>query len=385
MRKRFRSDGAYPGIVRVRIYVLRALALRSSGECNPYLTFTFGQKIESLRGSAKEKTTAPHFFWVHEADVSFPGEGRCEIGVASRAASELGKDTWIGSTVVELEDRWFSKEWRIMMNNGKVPLEYRKLKQSKDSANTVGTLEMWIEMLDLADEAEFPRTELKPPLPTELELRLVMWGARSLSFANLGKESVDAKIKCTLDCSSYKGKQPVMQETDIHYNSRNGNAVFNWRFVFSKIVLPVTSCNLQVAAYDHKNVGADVFIGEVNLELRRYLERLGQTLSRKEVDAELKLFNRANKSAAGFVQLTVQMLSMSEAQSAQVGLGREDPNRNPRLPQPEDGRSWDDFLSSAGAKADMGAMWFWVRLATCSCAALVLFILCFLYPALFWL
>eukprot|EP00923_Selenidium_pygospionis_P039290 GHVN01068371.1.p1 GENE.GHVN01068371.1~~GHVN01068371.1.p1 ORF type:complete len:1272 (-),score=174.04 GHVN01068371.1:3383-7198(-) len=387
LRERFRGPDSYPPVIRVRVYVLRVLALQFNGVANPYLTFHFGDKKESLRGLAKENTLSPHFFNLHEQDITLPDEGRLEVGVASRASGEMGKDTWIGSSVIELEDRWFSKEWQKQMNNLKIPLEYRTLRATSDSTNSVGTLEMWIEMLDLADAQDIPRTELKPPLPTEVELRVIIWGARSLSFGSLSKESIDAKIKVTIDCTTYKGNKPITQETDVHYQSKTGNAVFNWRVVFPQIVLPVASCVIQVAAYDHKNIGSDIFVGEVNLEMRRYLEKLGQTLSRTEVDAELKMINSNDgkaDQAAGFIQMTVQMLAQSEASSLPVGLGQESPNRDPRLSPPEDGRSWDDFLQSQGIRSDMGRVWFWVRLVSMFIISIILFFVCFVYPALFW-
>lgn len=140
--------------------------------------------------------------------------------------------------------------------------------------------------------------------------------------------------------------------------------------------------------YDHKNIASDIFIGELNLELRRYLEKLGQTLSRMEVDAELKTINRghaAGEQTTGFIQVTVQLLSQSEASSLPVGVGREAPNRDPRLTTPEDGRTWDEWLQSRGLTSDMSSVWYWLRISVIVITTILLFVFCFLYPALFWL
>lgn len=44
----------------------------------------------------------------------------------------------------------------------------------------------------------------------------------------------------------------------------------------------------------------------------------------------------------------------------QVGLGREHPNRDPRLTTPQEGRKWEDVLGSAGLRVDYRPIWYWV-------------------------
>lgn len=94
--------------------------------------------------------------------------------------------------------------------------------------------------------------------------RVVIWGARNLSFKSIGKDYIDAMVRCTLDCTGYRGNQPASQQTDVHYFSKTGSAIFNWRMVFSRIAMPVSTCILQIAAYDFRNIGQPAFIGEVS-------------------------------------------------------------------------------------------------------------------------
>lgn len=96
-----------------------------------------------------------------------------------------------------------------------------------------------------------------------ISFRVIIWGARSLSFRGLRKDSIDAQITCSIDCAGYHGTQDIQQSTDVHYFSRNGNAVFNWRVIYSRIILPVSSCVLQISAYDFRTIGSAVFVGEV--------------------------------------------------------------------------------------------------------------------------
>lgn len=224
---------------------------------------------------------------------------------------------------------------------------------------------------------------------------VIVWGARSLSFRGLHKDSIDAQIACSIDCSGYQGSQDLQQTTDVHYFSRNGNAIFNWRVVYSKIRLPVSSCVLQISAFDFRTLGPSVFVGEVkksltptkqlsknrnssyiqllrsflhrasllqvNVELRSYLEKVGQSLASREYDAEFRLMNRKYQKAdqiPGYVQTTIQIIAQQEANTKQAGLGRESPNRDPRLTTPLDGRKWEDFLKSSGLRRDFSPLMF---------------------------
>eukprot|EP00382_Lankesteria_abbotti_P000584 CAMPEP_0113854392 /NCGR_PEP_ID=MMETSP0372-20130328/7288_1 /TAXON_ID=340204 /ORGANISM="Lankesteria abbotti" /LENGTH=1178 /DNA_ID=CAMNT_0000827543 /DNA_START=553 /DNA_END=4087 /DNA_ORIENTATION=- /assembly_acc=CAM_ASM_000359 len=363
-RKKYRGEDAFPVAIRVRAYIIRAIALvprgGTSGKLNPYLSFGYGANVEGLRGSAKTDEVSPDFFWLQECDVQFPDQSHMEISVWSKDDRlTADSDTFIGKTVVDLEERWFSKEWQRMMGKNKVPIEYRTLYADEDATTITGTLEMWLELMSPTRAAEVPRFELKESMPTEVELRIILWGARSLSFTGLGKNSVDALVTTNLDCASYKGDNPTSQDTDVHYNSLNGSAIYNWRIVYPRIQTPISNCVVQLSVYDFKPIGSSFFIGEVNLELRKHLERVSQTLSSVEYDAELKLTSRQQKQdhSAGFVQVTVQIIAQAEASYKNVGLGREEPNRDPKLTTPVEGRKWEDFLKSAGLRRDFTAMW----------------------------
>ena len=50
-------------------------------------------------------------------------------------------------------------------------------------------------------------------------------------------------------------------------------------------------------------------------------------------------------STGGEVELEFKLLSYNEAQSNLVGRGRDDPNKDPFLETPKEGRSWMDKLS----------------------------------------
>ncbi|PFH33328.1 putative heat shock protein DNAJ pfj4 [Besnoitia besnoiti] len=390
MRRNLRGEEAYPKLVKIRVYVIRAISLNLGDQRvapNPYLIFNLGDKTDTLRAEAKSNTYNPEFFTVWEKDVMFPDDSQFELQVWSAHEGMTGglKDLYVGSTCIDLEERWFSKEWQKFMSKNEVPMEYRPLRQVPGGPFK-GSVEMWVELLDFQKAGEVPKFDLQSPAATEVEIRIIVWGARNLAFKILGKDYVDAVIRCTLDCTGYRGSQPSVQQTDVHYYSKTGSAIFNWRVVYSRVAMPVSTCVLQIAAYDNRNMGEATFIGEVNLELRRYLERVATTLNNMEVDAELRLINRSREGADietfGYVQATLQFMSQSEATSKTVGLGRDSPNRDPRLTTPQEGRKWEDVLGSAGLRLDYRPLWYWVRVAAVVLLAIWVFVIAFLYPSL---
>nr|CEL66850.1 TPA: heat shock protein DNAJ pfj4, putative [Neospora caninum Liverpool] len=390
MRRNLRGEEAYPKLMKIRVYVIRAISLYVGDDRivpNPYLLFNLGDKSDTLRAEAKSNTHNPEFFTVWEKDVMFPDDSQFELQVWSAHEGVSGglEDIYIGSTCIDLEERWFSKEWQKSMSKNQVPMEYRPLKQMP-GGSFKGTVEMWVELMDFQKAGEVPKFDLQSPAATEVEIRVIVWGARNLAVKILGKDFIDAMIRCNLDCTGYRGTQPAAQQTDVHYYSKTGAAIFNWRMVYSRVQMPVSTCVLQIAAYDNRNMGQASFVGEVNLELRRYLERVASTLNSIDVDAELKLINRSRESADistfGFVQVSLQFISQSEATSKPVGLGRDSPNRDPRLTTPQEGRKWEDVLGSAGLRVDYRPLWYWVRVAAVVFLCIWVFVVAFLYPSL---
>eukprot|EP00392_Amoebophrya_sp_AT5.2_P005322 g5331.t1 len=256
-----------PDQIRVRIYVVRATAVKEG--VTPTLFFRFGRDVKKYEGIIDEgmSTTNPIFYRVEERDVVFPEESRLEIGLydqfsegahdpegrklsgsadARKRRKIVGKDKLdpdcvLGSTIIDLEDRWFNPAFQEGMRKNAVPIEYRPLfSLDENNPKRRGNLEMWVEMLDAEQAATTPAQVLMPPPATELEVRVVVWSLRNITMLVLEEEleeetgSADLLVKASLDSPNFRGQQPQVQETDIHYHS-SGMAEYNWRFVYSNI------------------------------------------------------------------------------------------------------------------------------------------------------
>eukprot|EP01054_Gregarina_sp_Poly1_P001958 Gregarina_sp_Poly_1__1957@NODE_1510_length_3974_cov_85_617865_g1001_i0_p2_GENE_NODE_1510_length_3974_cov_85_617865_g1001_i0NODE_1510_length_3974_cov_85_617865_g1001_i0_p2_ORF_typecomplete_len357_score58_32C2/PF00168_30/2_2e05C2/PF00168_30/0_042Ferlin_C/PF16165_5/2_8e05_NODE_1510_length_3974_cov_85_617865_g1001_i021923262 len=330
----------------------------SARTLNPYLVFSFGSsRIENLRGSAKSSTSNPNFMWVEELDLKNPEEMMTEIAVWSKEEGNGEKDLFIGSTILDLEQRWQSREFRQAVEHQNVPTELRPLKLSSDSPKATGCLQLWVDLLLPWRAQDLPRFELVEPQPIDIELRIVIWGTRALALDE--KDYVDVQIRVNLDCLNYLGKYPATQETDVHYHSRNGNAIFNYRIIYSHITTPTKSCLLHLQALHFQPLTSAEMIGETNLELSPYCSRVAETLDRRDFDIELPLTNsnREEDEVRGFIQCTLQIIAQTEAAGRPVGLGRGEPNRDPQLVIPLAGRQWTDFLRSGSESTNFAGWW----------------------------
>jgi len=405
-----------PQMLRVRTYVVRGLNVSGvhAGFGNPYLYFKFGHEQKMLTDTKKISEANPRFFKTDEQDVMLPQQSKFEFGLYDSQGQEedfggLGNDELIGRSFIDLEDRFDSTNFKHYMKLNKVPIEYRPLKQDTDAGGTLckGNLEMWVEILDATTAAERPVNPLVEPPAIEIELRVVVWTVRNLSLKlctdenGLQEESINFRVRCQIDSSVYKGPENAKtQETDIHFGS-TGEGEFNWRFVFSRIAVTTgvpVDCTLHFTIWkvSHEGVvtGTTRFMMcESNLETKSYCSKTAARSELVEVSEEIALQNTEltkllEKEAAGLdegdgatfaddddesdsdeeglerkskeippaalMEVLLQAVPQSQASSSdhKVGVGREEPNRNPVLLHPKSGRGFREVFKETAALID---------------------------------
>ncbi|KMZ85188.1 ferlin [Plasmodium vivax Brazil I] len=462
-RNKFRGAKKIPLYLKIRVYVLRGIGIygvNNSYMANPYLIFSLGEKTSNLRNSFKENTLNPEFRCLWESEAIFPEDEILTVSVYS-AEDNFDKqinDLYIGSTEINLFDRWTSKEWRGMMKKNKVPIEYRPLYSddlkarpggggtaksndrsyytsttmmgslyekggnwngifsfldfftylvrptssylwggrnyrqeestldSHQEGKNNGILEMWVEIMDYEQSKKIPIHKMGTPKKTDIEIRIIIWRCTMLALDENLSRTFDLTVTAELDCVNYNGANSTIQSTDVHYSCKNGNAVFNWRVVYPRISHPLNTCFLQLAAYNNNNVGVSEFLGEVNLELSKYINKASQIVNKLELDAELKLRKKkgtdSDNNYNGYLQVTVQFLPQTKANMKPVGLGREEPNRNPYLRTPDSGRDWNDFVYSIGFNDIYKPFWGWLKIFFICLLLIWVFIMSFVYPSL---
>ncbi|CAL1157277.1 unnamed protein product [Cladocopium goreaui] len=411
LTSRFKNKERVPSRIRVRIYFVKAICIFGKqvawligfawvGKCgqfdlvragvrlacvegffgkafiDPYLAYKLGNVLVSMRNMAQFNTNVPSFYRVEERDIVMPAEARLQVDLfdyQDAFGEAINGEKLIGSTVIDLEDRWHSASWRDAMDRRQqIPTENRALINPQLSGQNCGSIEMWVEMIDSVRASDIKASELRKPPAMEIEVRLVIRTCKNVKLWDGTK--TDVKVTVDLECREYEGVTmgfPKLQATDVHFGS-TGNAIFNWRIVYPRIVMPTKSCTMDLKLYQANSISADEFIGAVGIDLRRYVERVARDMDCIYIEKADLQFSAssggddgeggeaaadAEDEKVGSVQFEMWFMTQSEANQKRAGKGREDPNDYPQLVTPAEGRGWGDVLGGFSISLpDLGLM-----------------------------
>jgi len=359
--EKFKSPENLPARVRVRIYLVKAICIfaKSTGFADPYLELQLGRSnyisMKNMRDA--EATNTPNFNCFQERDVELPMDSRLDISIMDYESMRWS-DELIGSTVIDLEDRWHSKKWRIASERQLVPIEQRNFFVPDKPAKNNGSIEMFIEMLESSAASDKKPSLMVTPAATLCEIRIVI---RSAEVMTLGEdEFMDVSVGCILECDKYEGIYPTKQETDVHFHS-DGACKYDWRIVYPQIKTPVLNCIVEIHLYKYALIAGNTTLGSVRLDFKRYIERVSETMDKVDLAAvPLKMQGGPNDDPdedIGSVTLEAVIMSDAEAQETKAGIAREEPNQNPALFAPTEGRGWDAYLAGMGLGIPWPSWW----------------------------
>ncbi|CEM22521.1 unnamed protein product [Vitrella brassicaformis CCMP3155] len=107
-RTRFRDRSRLPSLMRLRLYIIRAVALQArdaTGSSDPYLVITYGADSVDYRFTAKKQTLQPEFYRTEERDIRLPDQSQVIIEVWDKDEGIGQHDDLIGATTIDLEER----------------------------------------------------------------------------------------------------------------------------------------------------------------------------------------------------------------------------------------------------------------------------------------
>jgi len=154
------------------------------------------------------------------------------------------------------------------------------------------------------------------------------------------------------------------------------------------IKIPCSFPRLYFTLHEFNSLSQDQAIGESYISLRRVLKRLIREGKLALEDKWIPLTHPKDPGdIKGEVKISLYLLQKDEANQRPVGEAQDEPNRDPRLEKPKEGRGVKDFLKNTVLdvkKWDIGADFMKnIKIIIALAVIVIVFILLFVSPG--WL
>lgn len=187
---------------------------------------------------------------------SLPGPSQLHIQVWDYDL--LKKDDLIGETILDLENRYFSKKWRGLTHK---PIETRVL-YTPTSSLPRGKVRLWLELIPIEKMDKALKWFIEPKPHLEFEIRVVVWDCKNVPSRDKEGTS-DIYIVGKIGSQTYK--------TDTHFRSADGFGSFNWRMIW-KVMLPMKDNTVTFQIWDQDFMSEDDFIAEATVDITQQAE-----------------------------------------------------------------------------------------------------------------
>ena len=322
----------------VRVYILDAFELEqkdSNSLSDPYVRIKLADTVITDRDNHQEDMTNPKVYKCFDLHTSLPGKSILKVQMWDY--NEFAADSKIGTTRIDLEDRFFNDAWLGLKQK---PAETRPL-LVRTCKRAQGYIRLWVEIYEEGPSAP-PTEDISVKPPEEFEARLIIWKSEDVpnnDIEGLSDLYIVAKV------NNLPSKQ-----TDTHFRAARGKGSWNWRLLFD-LTLPNASDNiLTLQIWDKDILTGDDLISECSVmfneiakqaweescavQMLKAAEGLAGIISRKESNVFWVQCNAPGGVEAGKLQISFELIPKSIAINNKVGEARDEPNHSPVLAPP---------------------------------------------------
>lgn len=260
----------------------------------------------------------------------------------------LRSEKLIGYTEIDLEKRIFHPLYKDKLTNNiafkQIPIESRVLYNPKKDNLAKGAVRMCLEVIPRSKNSLFPVTSLEQHNVEQYELRIVIWNTENVPLVN-GSVNIQVKV------SMFNGEKEVEEKTDTHNNSKDGKGEFNYRLIFD-FLYPSNKTNLNMYIYNDHTLSKDDVLGSVTIDMKKYFNKILNTkqeiiIEKEWVDLDPSPAVSNAYESGGSIEVEMKILTKQEATRRKAGKGQNEPNKDPELKKPINGRSLLDIIPFA--------------------------------------
>lgn len=260
---------------KARIYILEGFNFAQKdlfSPSDPFLIVKCGDAVFSERENYQLDTSEPTFYKSYDFNVDFPGAP--QLIIEGYDYDGFFGDDLIGITKIDLDDRFFNKEWCAIQNK---PIEYRDIFHPTSTVSQ-GVVKLWVEVNPATSKKSLEDAIDISAEPVKLyEMRLIIWKCKDVPAMDFEGVS-DVFVKSFLDPDDE-------YLTDTHWRLQvDKEGSFNWR---NKIKLKSLqeSYILNIQAWDKDIIASNDLIGDFQLDIGPLVEDVFLT-------NKMKVFNK---------------------------------------------------------------------------------------------